>query len=73
MSAKIPQRVREFVRTHQVSTYIVLAFALSWSIWPLVRLNPDSSPLVPFGPAVAAIVVVTLIRGLRGLTGLLRG
>ncbi len=73
MSARISQRVREFVRTHQVSTYIVLAFALSWSIWPLVRLNPDSSPLVPFGPAVAAIVVVVVIGGLRGLTGLLRG
>jgi membrane protease YdiL (CAAX protease family) len=73
MSAKLSQRVRAFVRTHQVSTYIVLAYTVSWSIWPLVRLNPDSSPMVPFGPALAAIVVVIVSGGFRALTDLLRG
>jgi CAAX protease family protein len=56
---------------HQLGLYFVLAFALSWSIWPLMLLNPDSSPLVPFGPALAAVVVAALAGGRRGLLRLL--
>jgi uncharacterized protein len=56
---------------HQLGLYFVLAFALSWSIWPLMLLNPDSSPLVPFGPALAAVIVAALAGGRRGLLRLL--
>ena len=33
--------------------FFVLAFLLSWPAWPLVILNPESSPLLPFGPLIA--------------------
>jgi uncharacterized protein len=36
---------------------------VSWTSWPLVILNPDSSPFVPFGPLIAA-VLVSLLGGL---------
>jgi uncharacterized protein len=49
-----------------------LAFGLSWAAWPLTLLNPESSPLVPFGPAIAAIVVAALTGGRRNVLQLLR-
>jgi membrane protease YdiL (CAAX protease family) len=50
----------------------VLAYLLSWALWPLVILNPTSSPLVPFGPLIAAVVVSLLAGGPRELWALLR-
>ena len=41
-------------------------------LWPLVILNPTSSPLVPFGPLIAAVVVSLLAGGTRELLTLLR-
>ena len=52
--------------------YFILAYALSWALWPLVILNPTSSPLVPFGPLIAAVVVSLLAGGTRELLTLLR-
>jgi len=52
--------------------FFVLAYLLSWALWPLVILNPTSSPLVPFGPLIAAIVVSLLAGGPRELWALLR-
>jgi membrane protease YdiL (CAAX protease family) len=60
-----------WVARHDLVVYFVLAFAVSWSIWPLAALNPDSSPLVPFGPLIAAVVVSTLAGGTRQLRDLL--
>ena len=57
---------------HDLVLYFALAFAVSWATWPLVILNPDSSPLVPFGPLIAAVVVSLLAGGLRELLALLR-
>jgi uncharacterized protein len=57
---------------HDLALYFVLAFLLSWSVWPLVALNPTSSPLVPFGPLIAAVVVSLLAAGWPGLRALLR-
>lgn len=56
---------------HQVALFLGLAFLLSWAPWPLVLLNPDSSPLVPFGPLVAAVTVTVVTRGAGGLRHLL--
>jgi membrane protease YdiL (CAAX protease family) len=58
-------------RRHDLALYVGLAFLISWAAWPLVRLNPDSSPLVPFGPLVAAVVVSLLTGGSRELRTLL--
>jgi membrane protease YdiL (CAAX protease family) len=57
---------------HDLLLYFTLAYLLSWALWPLVILNPTSSPLVPFGPLIAAVVVSLLAGGTRELWTLLR-
>jgi membrane protease YdiL (CAAX protease family) len=52
--------------------FFVLAFLISWLAWPLILLNPESSPLIPFGPAAAAVLVALLSGGKSGLLQLLR-
>src|SRR5215204_2684246 len=52
--------------------FFVLAYLLSWALWPLVILNPTSSPLVPFGPLIAAVIVSLLAGGPKELWALLR-
>jgi len=57
---------------HDLVLFFVLAYLLSWVLWPLVILNPTSTPLVPFGPLIAAVVVSLLAGGRRELWALLR-
>ena len=57
---------------HDLLLFFVLAYLLSWALWPLVILNPTSSPLVPFGPLIAAVVVSLLAGGRRELWTLVR-
>lgn len=61
---------RTWVRSHPATTFVVLAFALSWWPWTLTALNPDSTPMVPLGPAVAAVVVVVVVGGRAGFAQL---
>jgi hypothetical protein len=56
----------------RLTLFFVLAFLISWLIWPLTLLNPQSSPMAPFGPAVAAVVVTLLSEGQDGLLRLVR-
>ena len=60
-----------WVARHDLLLYFILAYVLSWAIWPFVLVNPDSSPLVPFGPLIAAVVVALLAGGRRELRALL--
>ena len=71
MSGHEKQPLGTWMNRHEVAVYLVLAYGISWSIWPLVLLNPESSPLVPFGPGLAAVLVAVVGGGRRGLTGLL--
>jgi membrane protease YdiL (CAAX protease family) len=57
---------------HRLTLFFVLAFAMSWLMWPLTLLNPNSSPLIPFGPAVAAAITAFLAGGKAELLQLLR-
>jgi membrane protease YdiL (CAAX protease family) len=57
---------------HDLLLYFTLAYLLSWALWPLVILNPTSSPLVPFGPLIAAAIVSLLAGGPTELWALLR-
>ena len=57
---------------HDLLLFFILAYLLSWALWPLVILNPTSSPLVPFGPLIAAVVVSLLAGGRKELWALLR-
>lgn len=65
-------RLRDWAARHDIALYLGLAYVISWSIWPLVLLNPESSPLVPFGPGLAAVLVAFLVGGRPELLGLLR-
>lgn len=64
--------VRSWATRHELALFFVLAFAVSWAAWPLVLANPASSPLMPFGPAVAALAVAALTGGPSGVWRLLR-
>ncbi len=33
----------------ELVVFFVLAFLLSWSVWPLMLLEPSSTPMVPLG------------------------
>jgi hypothetical protein len=60
-----------WVARHDLLLYFILAYVVSWAIWPLVIVNPESTPLVPFGPLIAAVIVSLLAGGLRELRALL--
>jgi uncharacterized protein len=57
---------------HRLALFFALAFAISWLAWPLTLLNPNSSPLIPFGPALAAAITAFLAGGKAELLQLLR-
>jgi hypothetical protein len=41
---------RNWAARRDLLLYFALGiYLLSWALWPLVILNPTSSPLVPFG------------------------
>jgi membrane protease YdiL (CAAX protease family) len=69
-TAPLPSRSAGWARRHDLALYLGLAFLISWSAWPLVALNPDSSPLVPFGPLLAAVIVALVTGGPRALRAL---
>ena len=57
---------------HRLALFFALAFAISWVVWPLTLFNPNSSPLIPFGPALAAAITAFLAGGKAELLRLLR-
>lgn len=63
---------RAWSARQRLALFFGLAFVISWWVWPLTLLNPDSSPMVPFGPALAAAVVAYLSGGKEGLLRLVR-
>ena len=60
-----------WLKRHDLSVFLILAFALSWFIWPLVLANPESVPMNPYGPFIAVFVVLALTRGWSGVRDLL--
>ena len=63
---------RHWAARHDLVLYFALAYLLSWALWPLVILNPSSSPLIPFGPLLAAVIVALLAGGVGELWVLLK-
>ena len=60
------------VRRHPLTTFFILAYALSWWAWILYALGLFPNPIASFGPFLAAIVVLALTEGKAGLGGLFR-
>jgi hypothetical protein len=61
-----------WVARNQGTDFLLLAFALSWWPWPFTLINPDSTPIVSFGPAIAAVVVASAAAGRRYVKGFMR-
>ncbi|MFJ5698521.1 type II CAAX prenyl endopeptidase Rce1 family protein [Arthrobacter sp. NPDC093139] len=58
--------------SRRLTMFFVLAFLISWLLWPLTFLIPGSSPLFPVGPALAAVLVAVVSGGNGALLRLLR-
>jgi membrane protease YdiL (CAAX protease family) len=59
------------VRRLSLVAYFVLAYALTWWVYPLLRFNPLIGLLGLFGPALAAIIVTAVTDGRPGVRALL--
>jgi uncharacterized protein len=64
-------QISGFVKRQPLMTFFVLAFGLSWLVWPLYLAGLISSPLIPVGPFLAAIIVAALTGGKVELKALL--
>ena len=60
------------VRRYPLTTFFVLACALSWWPWILYSFGLSPNPIVGVGPFLAALVVLALTEGKSGVMGLLR-
>jgi CAAX protease family protein len=65
-------RVSTLVKRHPLTTFFILAYALSWWAWILYAFGLFPNPVASFGPFLAAIVVLALTEGKSGLLGLFR-
>src|SRR3712207_3566967 len=59
------------MRKYPLVAYFVLAYVLTWWVYPLLRINPLIGLLGLFGPALAAIVVTAATEGRSGVRTLL--
>ena len=56
-----------WVRQHRLTTFFVLAYAVSWTPWAFDAAGLSlGTPFFPGGPLVAAIVVIAVADGRRG-------
>jgi uncharacterized protein len=65
-------RISAFVKRHRLTTFFILAYALSWWAWIPYALGAFPTPIASFGPFLAAVVVLAVTEGKAGLLGLLR-
>ena len=59
------------VRKHPLIAFFVLAYLLTWWIYPLLKVSPLLGIVGLFGPALAAIIVAALTEGKAGVKALL--
>ncbi len=64
-------RWREAVARHQLVTFFVLAFVLSWYPWVIALARGTTSGPNPLGPLLAALVVGGIAEGWPGVRDLL--
>jgi uncharacterized protein len=59
------------VRRHPLIAFFVLAYLLTWWIYPLLKFSPLLGILGLFGPALAAIIMAAVTDGKSGVKVLL--
>lgn len=59
------------MRKHPLIAFFVLAYLLTWWIYPLLKFSPLLGIFGLFGPALAAIIVAALTEGKAGVKALL--
>jgi membrane protease YdiL (CAAX protease family) len=64
--------ISSMVKRYPLIIFFVLAYALSWSAWPVWASGHYPNPVFSFGPFLAALVVLALTHGKSGVGGLLR-
>ncbi|MCE3277401.1 MAG: hypothetical protein K0R13_3256 [Propionibacteriaceae bacterium] len=64
--------ISALVKRHPLTTFFILAYALSWWAWIPYALGVFPNPVASFGPFLAALVVLALTEGKVGLLGLFR-
>ena len=60
-----------WLKRNDLAVFLFLSFAFSWWVWPFHLLNPESTPMIPWGPLVAVLIVLGLTQGLAGVKRLL--
>jgi uncharacterized protein len=60
------------VKRHPVIAYFVLAYVLTWWMFPLLRSSPLLGLFGLFGPALAAIIMAGVLDGRSGVKALLK-
>jgi membrane protease YdiL (CAAX protease family) len=63
--------VRGLVRRHPLIAFFVLAYLLTWWIYPLLKFSPLLGIFGLFGPALAAIIMAAVTGGKPGVKALL--
>jgi hypothetical protein len=60
------------MRKHPLTAFFVLAYLLTWWIYPLLTFSPLLGLFGLFGPALAAIIMAGVAEGKSGVKALLR-
>jgi membrane protease YdiL (CAAX protease family) len=60
------------MRKHPLIAFFVLAYLLTWWIYPLLKFSPLLGIFGLFGPAIAAIIMAAVTDGKSGVKALLR-
>ena len=65
-------RILGLVRHHPLTSFFILAYALSWWAWIFFAFGIFPTPIASFGPFLAALAVLALNEGKSGIVGLFR-
>lgn len=60
-------RFHNWLQHHRLAAFVVLAYAISWSSWPVYALGMmPRMEFLPIGPLAAAVIVIGLAEGRAG-------
>lgn len=64
--------IASYLKQHRLIVFFLLAYALSWAVYPMLTVSPMLGILALFGPAIAAIVTAALTGGGAEIAALFR-